>query len=79
MTPEEREVLERYGDILDLPRPVSALHPPMPAAERAAQFAPFAALTGLDEVMAESDRRTQETVLREQTIPMEPEEPLFDW
>ena len=35
-----------YEDILDLPRPLSAAHDPMPIHDRAAQFAPFAALDG---------------------------------
>ena len=40
------EVQQKYGDILNLPHHVSETHPPMPIADRAAQFAPFAALTG---------------------------------
>ena len=48
----------RYDDIIGLERPVSPRHPPMPMAERAAQFAPFAALTGYDEVIAEAARLT---------------------
>ena len=36
----------RYDDIIDLDRPVSTTHPPMDPKLRAAQFAPFAALTG---------------------------------
>ena len=35
-----------YDDIIDLPRPVSKTHKHMTDKERAAQFAPFAALTG---------------------------------
>ena len=35
-----------YDDIMDLPRPVSKKHPRMSAINRAAQFSPFAALTG---------------------------------
>lgn len=33
-----------YEDIINLPRPVSQNHPPMSRRDRAAQFAPFAAL-----------------------------------
>lgn len=36
----------RYDDIINLPHPSSASHPKMPLQDRAAQFAPFAALTG---------------------------------
>ncbi len=36
----------KYDDIINMERPVSKRHPPMPRANRAAQFAPFAALTG---------------------------------
>ena len=37
-----------YSDMLDLPRPVSKKHPPMNIEKRAAQFMPFAALTGFE-------------------------------
>lgn len=36
----------KYDDIINLPHPASASHPRMPLSDRAAQFAPFAALTG---------------------------------
>lgn len=36
----------RYDDIINLPHPASTSHLPMPLNDRAAQFAPFAALTG---------------------------------
>lgn len=36
----------RYDDIINLPHPTSTSHPQMPLNDRAAQFAPFAALTG---------------------------------
>ena len=42
----------KYDDILSLPHPVSKTHPPMPRAERAAQFSSFAALTGYEEIVA---------------------------
>ena len=37
-----------YSDMLDLPRPVSKKHLPMSLEKRAAQFMPFAALTGFE-------------------------------
>ena len=49
----------QYDDIIDLPHPVSHTHAPMPSGDRAAQFSPFAALTGYDEVIEETARRTQ--------------------
>ncbi|MGM9694404.1 MAG: hypothetical protein ACI3YC_05295 [Alloprevotella sp.] len=42
---------DNYDDIIDLPHPVSKTHPQMPEADRAAQFAPFAALTGHDDAV----------------------------
>ena len=49
----------RYDDMIDLPHPVSLNHAPMPLKDRAAQFSPFAALSGYDEVIEESARLTQ--------------------
>ncbi len=37
-----------YSDIIDMPRHVSTKHPQMSFSDRAAQFAPFAALTGFE-------------------------------
>ncbi|MGN0982919.1 MAG: hypothetical protein ACI4O0_08525 [Candidatus Limivicinus sp.] len=48
-----------YDDILSLPHPVSATHPPMPLIDRAAQFAPFAALTGYEAAVLEAARLTE--------------------
>ena len=47
---------DSYDDIINLPPPTSANHPPMPLSARAAQFAPFAALTGHDEAIKETAR-----------------------
>lgn len=47
-----------YEDIVNLPHPESKRHPRMSMANRAAQFAPFAALTGHDEAIAETARQT---------------------
>ncbi len=50
---------KNYERILRLPRPISTAHPQMSPEKRAAQFAPFAALTGLDALLAEQRRQTQ--------------------
>ncbi len=51
-----------YDDIIHLPHPVSGRHPPMAAIGRAAQFSPFAALTGYDAAIRETARLTDEKV-----------------
>lgn len=45
-----------YEDIINLPHHVSVRHPQMPLADRAAQFAPFAALKGYDAAIREAER-----------------------
>lgn len=58
-----------YEDIINMPRPVSQKHAPMTLYNRAAQFAPFSALTGLDDEMAETARLTDtDTELTEDFI-----------
>ena len=47
-----------YDDIIPLPHHVSQNHPQMPLRDRAAQFAPFAALTGYEAVVGETARLT---------------------
>ena len=47
-----------YDDIIDLPHPTSERHPRMPMANRAAQFSPFAALTGYEAAVKETARLT---------------------
>ena len=49
----------KYDDIISLPHHRSTKHPPMPGADRAAQFAPFAALTGYEAAIEESARLTE--------------------
>lgn len=51
-----------YEDIIHLDRPRSSRHVPMSIGERAAQFAPFAALTGYDAAVRESARLTDKKV-----------------
>ena len=49
----------KYDDIINLPRHISKNHPQMPLADRAAQFSPFAALTGHEAAIRETERRTE--------------------
>lgn len=57
MSPET----ERYQDIMECTRPESA-YPPMSMEDRAAQFAPFAALSGHSEAIEETAAEVQEQV-----------------
>ena len=50
--------MKDYSDIIGLPHHTSAKHPRMPRADRAAQFAPFSALTGYGDVIDETARLT---------------------
>lgn len=52
------EISHDYDDIINLPHHVSSERPHMPMIDRAAQFAPFAALTGYDAAIAETARLT---------------------
>ena len=52
----------RYDSLLRRGRHFSEKHPPMPNCERAAQFAPFAALNGFEEAVDETARLTERQV-----------------
>lgn len=52
-----------YEDMLELSHPVSKTHPQMARRDRAAQFAPFAALTGYEEAVREAARFTEEKMI----------------
>ena len=52
----------KYDSLLRRGRHFSGKHPPMPNCERAAQFAPFAALNGFEEAVDESARLTERQV-----------------
>lgn len=54
--------ISEYEDIIALPHHVSASHPQMALADRAAQFSPFAALTGYEDAIDESARLTEERI-----------------
>ncbi len=50
--------IDKYKDMIYMDRPISKKHTPMPLENRAAQFAPFAALTGYDDAVNETSRLT---------------------
>ena len=52
--------MNEYDDIINLPHHVSKVHPKMSMMHRAAQFAPFAALTGHAAAIEETARLTDE-------------------
>ena len=52
----------RYDDIIDFPHHRSATRPHMPLIDRAAQFSPFAALTGYEAVITETARLTDRRI-----------------
>ena len=56
------EVEKQYADIINQSRPISSNHPPMSMLNRAAQFSPFAALTGYDAAVKETARLTDEKI-----------------
>ena len=59
-----------YDDIINMEHPTSATHPRMDILARAAQFAPFAALTGLDDAIESTGKNhTEDVMLQEEHIP----------
>ncbi|MBR2263866.1 MAG: hypothetical protein IJ917_05915 [Firmicutes bacterium] len=54
-----------YADILDVPRHRSVRHAPMPLEERAAQFSPFAALSGHGKIIEDTRNEALEKVEHE--------------
>lgn len=58
------EEYKNYDDLIELPHPTSARHPRMPVADRAAQFAPFAALAGHRAALQETAREVRERMER---------------
>jgi hypothetical protein len=54
--------LSKYLDIINLPRHISTRRAPMSISNRAAQFAPFAALTGYESSIREAARFTEQRI-----------------
>lgn len=56
------QTTSRYDDIIDMPHHVSRRHPPMPRLDRAAQFMPFAALSGYEQIIAHKAQEVEREV-----------------
>lgn len=56
----QRRPFHTYDDIINLPHHVSESHPPMSYHDRAAQFSPFAALSGFEGAVKETARLTEQ-------------------
>lgn len=57
-----------YSDIIDLPHHVSLVRPQMSMMDRAAQFSPFAALTGYDAAIRETGRLTDQRIEPDESV-----------
>ena len=55
------QLTHRYDDIIEMPHHISRFHPPMSHHNRAAQFMPFAALTGYDQVLLDTLTQFEQT------------------
>ena len=58
-----QNINEKYKDIIELPHPTSKHHTQMASVDRAAQFSPFAALTGHSDVIDETARLTDKRIV----------------
>ncbi len=65
-----------YDDLLNLPHHTSAVQPTMPMQNRAAQFAPFAALVGYDALIRETTRLTDQKAELDESVIAELNEKL---
>ena len=61
---------DNYDDIINLPHHVAQRHPRMSMYNRAAQFSPFAALTGYEKAIEEA-RKKQEAEVRRRNTPVD--------
>ena len=60
--------MDNYDDIINLPHHVSQLHPRMSMYNRAAQFSPFAALTGYEKAIEEAQKKQEAEVRRRDAL-----------
>ena len=62
---KKRVFTDNYEDIIDLPHYVSQKRKQMAIQDRAAQFSPFAALTGHKEMILQAERSYEESMEQE--------------
>ena len=62
----QQENTHKYDDIINQPHHTSQNHARMSISDRAAQFSPFAALTGYDDAVRETARLTDERIVLEE-------------
>jgi hypothetical protein len=67
------EDMHKYEDMLNLPHPISLRHPHMAISDRAAQFAPFAALTGHNDAIKKTAQTAYEKIEFKEEETMAPE------
>lgn len=60
--------MKDYSDIINLEHPTSKNHPRMNRLDRAAQFSPFAALTGYDKAIEEASRETSNKIILDENL-----------
>lgn len=63
-----------YSDIIALPRHISRKHPPMDVNNRAAQFAPYAALVGHKDIIADNESLAAQKTDLDEKISLIPED-----
>ncbi len=57
-----KRTIEEFADIINLPRPEPRNHPRMAMEKRAAQFSPFAALTGYEDVVEQTAKEHEDRI-----------------
>ena len=72
------QVTHQYDDIINLPYHQSKTRPHMSLSDRAAQFSPFAALTGYDDEVKEAARVTDKKIDLSEEMRRELDEKLQD-
>ncbi len=71
--------IDNYDDMIHMPRHISPTRPQMPVSDRAAQFSPFAALTGYEDAVKETARLHNEWVENQNNSHTHSEDDINEW